>query len=149
MGQCFDHNIQEFKMDLNEEHNYQTYEGRDYSNARKEKEIEQALIINYGPRQRNLNVNYRENDYYKGLLNKNRKKAISESILSNKTKKRVFNVSKHSKFKYDFQIFADMERLHEIEEKEFNALEEERVALFIAKQKFKTDMIEKKEELRI
>merc|ERR1711920_593538 len=48
ISKCFDHNIMEFKMDLNEEHNYQTYEGKDYSNARKkqQKAFQQALIIN-------------------------------------------------------------------------------------------------------
>ena len=139
----------EFKMDLNGEHNYQTYEGRDFSNIRKQqKEIQQALIIEHGPRQRNLNVKYRENDYYKDLTN-HRKVAVSDFILSHKPKQRVFSPAKHSKFKYDFQIFGDTKRLHEIEEKEFNAMEEERVSLRIAKEKFKKDMIEKKEAMRI
>merc|ERR1712154_234537 len=100
---AFDHNINDFRMDINEEHNYRTYEGTDYSNIRKKEQ--RALIINHGPRQRNLNVNYKEDAYYKSLLQKNKKKEMSPS--SNKKIAKTFKVSTHSKYKYDFQFVSD------------------------------------------
>merc|ERR1712154_672683 len=136
---AFDHNIMDFKMDLNDEHNYQTYEGTDYSNIRKKKEkkqFENALIINHGPRQRNLNVRYKENDYYQNLLKKMNKKQVSPTTAAKQKVPKKFKVSTHSKYKHHFQFVTNLDRVHELEKKQFDANEQLRVQLVIEKEKF-------------
>ena len=148
LQKAFDHNVMDFKMDGGAEHNYQTYEGTDYSNARKENErkrYEQALIINHGPRQRNVNVRYRETEYYKDLMGKE----TSPTISANKKTIREFKVSLHSKHKFDFHFVTNLERVHELEQKAFESKERIRVELVIAKEKFDAEMIERRERERV
>ena len=110
-------------MDLNDEHNYQTYEGKDYSNVRRENDkkrykiFEPSFIIDHGPRKRNLAVSYKETDYYKQIMGKVNGKEISPSIAVNKKTPREFNASRHSKYKFDFQFVMHLDRLHELEKK--------------------------------
>merc|ERR1719295_811835 len=152
LQKAFDHNVMDFKMDGGAEHNYQTYEGTDYSNARKENERkrhEQALIINHGPRQRNVNVRYRETEYYKDLMQKIGGKEVSPSVMANRKTVRKFKPSLHSKYKYDFQFVTNLERVHVLEQKAFDSKERIRIELITAKEQFEKDKVERRERERI
>ncbi|ETO03126.1 hypothetical protein RFI_34284, partial [Reticulomyxa filosa] len=143
LTKTFGNNAIEFRMDGSDEFDFQTFEGTDFrdKNNQKINQLQSYLVIPRGPRLRKT-VSYSDNSYFSKVL----KPSTADRNVDWNAKKLEMRKWKPTPL-HSFQ-FVDIARIHELEQKDFDANEKRRVEIAKAKQKFIVDMAIKKQQLK-